>query len=74
MAQDAAEPRRTRTLAVSNDFGDMITFLAKEAGLSVEAYCDKIATTKFAPEYEAALSAKLSATKRRTQSTSSKKG
>lgn len=57
------ESRRTRTLAVSDAFADMITTLARAQGLSVEAYCDRLATPKFAPEYETVLNDKINRAK-----------
>jgi hypothetical protein len=67
-------PRTTRTLAVSDAFAEMVTDLAKSHGLTVEQFCDRHAAPKLAPDYEALLSTKLTATKRLTAPNNAKSG
>ncbi len=61
MAQEAklAPKVKNRTLAVSDDFADMIKALADSRGLTVRAYCDTVAAAKFAPDYRSVLKDRL---------------
>ena len=49
---------KLRTLAVSPDFADLITELARERGLTVQEYCDRHGAPKFAGDYDRLAKAK----------------
>lgn len=64
MAKASPRTRTTRTLAVSGEFADVITTLARAKDLTVEEYCDRFGLPKFAADYESHLTAKLNEAKR----------